>query len=145
MWDQGKRESHKQIYTGSLLHQELHPVPRNHWIFYYAINHRLQLHTLQRSDLEPLKKTHFHWQYNTHHRSEQPLNLHTTNLHRNTFVRDQERSHQIQLHNRRKYSPILFTLLDKIQSLKKSWRNLDFKRNLVKIKVVYNWSIFLND
>jgi len=25
----GKRESHKQIYTSSLLHQELHPVPRN--------------------------------------------------------------------------------------------------------------------
>ena len=27
MWDKGKIESHKQIYTGSLLHQELHPVP----------------------------------------------------------------------------------------------------------------------
>jgi len=42
MWDQGKRESHKQIYTSSLLHQELHPVPKNHWVFHYAIKTRLQ-------------------------------------------------------------------------------------------------------
>ena len=43
MWDKGKRESHKQIYTGSLLHQELHPVPKNHWVIHYSI--KTSLHT----------------------------------------------------------------------------------------------------
>jgi len=28
----GEKESHKLFYTGSLLHQELHPVPRNLWV-----------------------------------------------------------------------------------------------------------------
>ena len=55
MRDRGKRESHKQIYTGSLLHQELHPVPRNHWVIHYVIKTRLHI-THQNSDLGPLKK-----------------------------------------------------------------------------------------
>jgi len=56
MWDQGKIESHKQIYTGSLLHQELHPVPRNHCVIHYAIKTRLQTSHTKVGDLEPLKK-----------------------------------------------------------------------------------------
>ena len=56
MRDQGKRELHKQIYTSSLLHQELHPVPRNHWVIHYAILNQITHVTHQSSDLEPLKK-----------------------------------------------------------------------------------------
>ena len=82
MWDQGKRESHKQIYTGSLLHQEIHPVPRNHWVIHDAIKTRLQTsHTkvvtlnpsrntlplanhTKNVDLEHLKSTNTPWQHN---------------------------------------------------------------------------------
>ena len=53
----GQEKSTQPIYTGSLLSQELHPVPRNHWVFHYAIKTILQTpHTKVVSDLEPLKK-----------------------------------------------------------------------------------------
>jgi len=57
MWDQGKRESHKQIYTDSLLHQELHPVPRNHWVVHYAIKTRLQTPHTKVVTLNPSRNT----------------------------------------------------------------------------------------
>jgi len=51
------------IYTGSLLNQELHPVPRSHWAIHKAINtDYTQNH--QKSDLEPFKK---HTSFGTTH------------------------------------------------------------------------------
>ena len=57
MRDQGKRESHKQIYIGSLLHQKLHPVPRNHWVYHYAIKTRLQTPHTKVMTLIPSRNT----------------------------------------------------------------------------------------
>ena len=57
MWDKGKRESHKQIYTGLLLHQELHPVPINHWVIHYAIKTRLQTPHTKVVTLNPSRNT----------------------------------------------------------------------------------------
>jgi len=45
------------IYTGSLLHQELHPVPRNHWVNHYAIKTRLQTPHTKVVTLNPSRNT----------------------------------------------------------------------------------------
>jgi len=43
------------VYTGSLLSQELHPVPRNRWVSTKQSKFILQTHH-QRSDLKHLKQ-----------------------------------------------------------------------------------------
>jgi len=40
----GQEKSTQAIYIGSLLSQELHPVPRNHWVSSMQSKYRLQTH-----------------------------------------------------------------------------------------------------
>ena len=41
----GKETITQEIYTGSLLSQELHPIPRNPWVFTMQSKSRLQTTT----------------------------------------------------------------------------------------------------
>jgi len=50
----GQEKSTQAIYTGSLLSQELHSVPKNHWVSTMQSKSKLQTHH-QRSDFEHLK------------------------------------------------------------------------------------------
>ena len=112
MWDQGKRESHKQIYTGSLLHQELHPVPRNYWVSTMQSKSRLQTHH-QRSDLEQLK-THTSFGTPTPQKLEHPLIMH---LHTNIKKYKRYKKDCTWWRSNQKIIAILFHFFEKIQKL----------------------------
>jgi len=60
----GQEKSTQAIYTGSLLSQELHPVPKNHGVSTMQSKSRLQTH-YQRNDLEHLK-SHTSFDTNIH-------------------------------------------------------------------------------
>jgi len=73
----GQEKSTQAIYTSSLLFQELHPAPRNHWVSTMQSKSRLQTHH-QRSDLEHLK-SHTSFGTQSPQKSEHPLILHLHN------------------------------------------------------------------
>jgi len=70
----GQEKSTQEIYTGSLLSQELHPIPINHWVSTMQSKSILHTHH-QRSDLEHLK-SHTSFGTQTPQKLEHPLILH---------------------------------------------------------------------
>ena len=108
----GLVKSTQAIYTGSLLSQKLHPVPRNHWVSTMQSKSKLQTHP-QRSDLEHLKtRTSFGTQ--TLQKSEQPLILH---LHNSVQKYNRFRKHYTQRRPNQKITTILFHCFEKTQKL----------------------------
>ena len=116
MWDRGKRESHKQIYTGSLLHQERHPVPRNHWVIHYAI--KTKLHTSHTKVVWPWtpQETHYLWQTTPRMLILNPSRTHNTHWqhkYRNTVIKEEGNIIQLGITKLKvqNYNPILFHTL----------------------------------
>jgi len=98
------------------LYQELHPVLNNHWEFIKSSKILITHTTHQNGDIEPFKNTPP--LANTPQISEQPLNLHNDNSHKNTvFKRERNEYTWVQSHIKAKwiqYNPI--PLLENIQS-----------------------------
>jgi len=83
----GKEISIQTDCTGLLLTQELHPVPRNHWVSTMQSKTRLQTHNHQRSDLDPSRTYTSFGTPQSHHRS--PSNSGNTSSYR---ITDEERN-----------------------------------------------------
>jgi len=60
------REIHTECLYWFTLHQELHPVPRNHWVFHYVTNNKLQItHTHTKEVILNPSRTFTSFGYNT--------------------------------------------------------------------------------
>ena len=118
------------IYTGSLLSQELHPVPRNHWVSTMQSKSKLQHHTPKKWPWTPQATPSFGTQ---HHKNQNTLWLCTyTTIPKNT--RDRERITPDQYPKRKYYNNPIPLLCENPKAWCKSW----------KLKSVFSISKCLN-